>query len=151
MYNPAADKCFYAEKNNGAFLNNNRIFPSKCNDLNNSLLCTGFPYLHDEKYNLSFEIFKKFYDKSRGIRRLGSASLDLCFVGMGRFDGYYEYGLKPWDISAGSLIASESGCNVTDWNGKPLPNDGSRILCTNGKIHKEMINLLTRKEYELFF
>ena len=70
---------------------------------------------------------------------------------MGRFDGYYEYELKPWDISAGILIALESGCKVSDWNGKPPPYDGSRILCTNGEIHNQMIEILTKNKYKLFF
>jgi len=151
VYNPAADKCFYAEKNNGAFLNNNKINCTSCNTLTNSLLATGFPYLHDKRYDTSFNIFKDFYDKTRGIRRLGAASLDLCFVAMGRFDGFYEYELKPWDICAGALIVNESGGNVTDWDGAKVPFSGSRILATNSKIHSEMIKILTKKEYQLFF
>ncbi|SVE64576.1 uncharacterized protein METZ01_LOCUS517430, partial [marine metagenome] len=119
--------------------------------LSKSLLATGFPYLHDKKYDLSFEIFKQFYDKTRGIRRLGSASLDLCFVAMGRFDGYYEFGLKAWDICAGSLIAHEAGAKLSDWDNSQLPYDGSRILATNKKIHKEMVNILSNKNYDIFF
>ena len=151
VYNPAADKCFFAEKNNGAFLNNTSIKCTSSNTLSKSLLATGFPYLHDKKYDLSFEIFKKFYDKTRGIRRLGSASLDLCFVAMGRFDGYYEYGLKPWDICAGALIANEAGATVTDWDNSKLPHDGSRIIASNGLIHNEMIDILNTEKYNIFF
>ncbi|MBI64747.1 MAG: inositol monophosphatase [Candidatus Marinimicrobia bacterium] len=151
VYNPAANKCFYAEKNKGAFLNGKNINHTSSNTLTDSLIVTGFPYLHDLRYDVSFEIFKDFYDRTRGVRRLGAASLDLCFVAMGRFDGYYEYELKPWDICAGSLIASESGCKLSDWNGKSLPHDGSRILCTNGKIHNQMIEILTKNKYKLFF
>ena len=151
VYNPAADKCFYAEEAKGAFLNNKTINPSSSNSLSDSLLATGFPYLHDEKYDLSFNLFKDFYDRTRGLRRLGAAALDLCFVAMGRFDGFYEYNLNSWDICAGSLIAHEAGCKVSDWNGGTLPHDGSRILCTNGKIHSSMIDILTRKEYSIFF
>jgi len=151
VYNPAANKCFYAEKNKGAFLDGKTIKCTSSNTLSDSLLATGFPYLHDQKYDILFEIFKEFYDKTRGLRRLGSASLDLCFVAMGRLDGYYEYGLKPWDICAGSLIALESGCKVSDWDGSSLPYDGSRILCTNGKIHNKMINILKKDKYKLFF
>ena len=98
VYNPAANKCFYAEQNKGSFLDGTKLKCTSSNTLSDSLLVTGFPYLHDSKYNLSFELFKEFYDRTRGLRRLGAASLDLCFVAMGRFDGYYEYSLMPWDI-----------------------------------------------------
>tara|TARA_X000001036_G_scaffold232273_1_gene217003 strand:+ start:3410 stop:4222 length:813 start_codon:yes stop_codon:yes gene_type:complete len=151
VYNPAADKCFYAEKHKGAFLNGETICPQKSESLSDSLLATGFPYLHDEKYDLSFIIFKDFYDRTRGLRRLGAAALDLCFVAMGRFDGFYEYNLNSWDISAGSLIAHEAGCIVSDWDGSNLPLDGSRILCSNKRIHSKMVDILTKPEYSLFF
>jgi len=151
VYNPAVNKCFYAEKNRGAFLNGEEIYPTSTSKLNNCLLVTGFPYLHDEKYDLSFSIFKEFYDKTRGLRRLGSAALDLCFVAMGRFDGFYEFNLHSWDISAGALIASEAGALVSDWNGKKMPHDGSRILCANKNIHGEMIDVLNQKKYLIFY
>ncbi len=151
VYNPAANKCFYAEKDKGAFLNGVSIHPTKSDSLSNCLLATGFPYLHDEKYDLSFSIFKDFYDSTRGLRRLGAAALDLCFVAMGRFDGFYEFNLNSWDICAGSLIAHEAGCIVSDWDGSDLPHDGSRILCSNSKIHNEMVKILTNPEYSIFF
>ena len=151
VYNPAANKCFYAEKGKGAFLNEKQIFSTSSKTLSESLLATGFPYIHDRRYDLLFKLFKDFYDKTRGLRRLGAASLDLCFVGMGRFDGFYEYGLKPWDICAGEIIAKESGAIVTDWNGKKeLPKDGSRILAANKYIHGNMIKILSKQEYHLF-
>ena len=151
VYNPAADRCFYAEKNKGAFLNNNKIFSSKNKTLSDSLLVTGFPYLHDEKYHLSFNIFKEFYDQTRGVRRLGAAALDLCFVAMGRFDGFYEFNLNPWDICAGALIAHEAGALVTDWNGDMLTHDGNRILCANRNIHPLMIDILNSDKYSIFY
>ena len=151
VYNPAADKCFYAESGRGAFLNDKSIHASKSNSLLDSLIATGFPYLHDEKYDLSFSIFKDFYDRTRGVRRLGAAALDLCFVAMGRFDGFYEFNLNSWDICAGTLIAREAGCKVSDWNGGTLPHDGSRVLCTNEKIHSMMINILTKEKYSIFY
>ena len=151
VYNPAADKCFYAYDNQPAYLNNTIINVTNTKNINNCLLATGFPYLHDNRYDLSFEIFKDFYDITRGLRRLGAAALDLCFVAMGRFDGYYEYGLEPWDISAGSLIATEAGANVTDWDNSELPYDGSRILASNGKIHSQMVDILMKEKYNIFF
>ena len=151
VFNPAADKCFYAEINKGAYLNDNKINISSSTTLCDSLLSTGFPYLHDSRYHLSFELFKDFYDKTRGIRRLGAAALDLCFVAMGRFDGFYEFELNSWVIAAGSLIVKEAGGLVTDWDGKILPLNGKRILASNGRIHKEMIEILTNDKYKIFY
>ena len=151
VYNPAADKCFYAEYGKGAYLNKKEIQCTSSNTLSESLLVTGFPYLHDKRYYISFDIFKDFYDRTRGVRRLGAASLDLCFVAMGRFDGFYEFELKPWDVCAGSLIASESGASVTVWANSEVPYDGSRILASNGKIHSQMVDILTDEKYNIFF
>ena len=151
VYNPAADRCFYSELNKGAYLNSQRISVSKNRSLKESLLATGFPYLHDKKYELSFELFKEFYDSTRGIRRLGAAALDLCFVAMGRFDGFYEFNLNEWDIAAGALIASEAGAKVSDWNGNELPCDGARVLCTNKYIHGDMAKILTKEKYNIFY
>ena len=151
VYNPAADKLFYAIKNQGAFLNNKPISVTSSSTLSNSLLVTGFPYLHDKYYDLSFSIFKDFYDRTQGVRRLGAASLDLCFVAMGRFDGFYEFNLKPWDICAGALIAQEAGAICSDWDSSSLPESGKRILCTNGKIHNEMISVLNKDIYKIFY
>ncbi len=151
VYNPAADKCFHALKDNGAFLNNDSISTTSCNTLSDSLLVTGFPYTHDIKYNMLFTIFKDFYDSTRGVRRLGAAALDLCFVAMGRFDGFYEYGLNSWDICAGSLIVQEAGGIVCDWDGNKVNYNGTRILASNKNINNEMIEVLTKEEYSLFF
>ena len=151
VYNPAVDKCFYAETNKGAYLNNKKLNITSSTTLSDSLLVTGFPYLHDYKFDLSFDIFKEFYKRTRGIRRLGAASLDLCFVAMGRFDGFYEFELKSWDICAGALLVIEAGGKVTDWNGLECPQNGSRILASNGFIHEEMIKLLTNKKYRIFY
>jgi len=151
VYNPAADKMFYASNNNGAYLNEEIINISSSNTLSDSLIVTGFPYIHDKKWDVSFDIFKTVYSKTRGVRRLGAAALDLCFVAMGRFEGFYEFNLKPWDICAGSIIAKEAGAKVTDWNNKILPFSGKRVLATNGKIHNEMVNILTSKELDIFY
>ena len=142
---------FYATINNGSYLNEKTINISSSNTLNDSLIVTGFPYIHDKKWDISFDIFKTVYSKTRGVRRLGAAALDLCFVAMGRFEGFYEFNLKPWDICAGSIIAKEAGAKVTDWNDKILPFSGKRILATNGKIHNEMVNILTSKELDIFY
>ena len=151
VYNPAANKCFYAEKNRGSYLNNKKIQVSSSNTLSKSLIGTGFPYIHDKYYDLSFSIFKDFYDVTQGVRRLGVASLDLCFVAMGRFEGFYEFNLKPWDICGGALIAKEAGAICSDWNGSPMPQSGKRILCNNKKIHAEMIDILSKNKYKSFY
>lgn len=144
VYNPAANKCFWAEKNNGSFLNNLPIKVASTRTLSESLLTTGFPYIHDESYDKCFNHFKELYDKTQGIRRLGAASLDFCFVAMGRFEGFWEYGLQPWDVCAGALILEESGGKISDWDGSKIPSSCSRILATNGYIHSEMINILRK-------
>ena len=151
VYNPAANKLFSAKLNGGAYLNNRTIKPSLSNTLNDSLIVTGFPYLHDKRWDLSFDIFKDFYSHSQGVRRLGSAALDLCFVAMGRFEIFYEFNLKPWDICAGALIAEESGAKVTDWDGSNYPDSGQRILATKGHIHDEALSLLSNHDLNIYF
>ena len=144
VYNPAVNKCFTAQKGKGAFLNNKPIHPSSINTLSESLLVTGFPYTHNERFYKGFIHFKDLYSKTQGIRRLGAASLDFCFVAMGRFEGYWEFGLKPWDICAGDLIVKESGGITSDWNGSPMPFNGNRILATNQHIHNEIVSILSK-------
>ena len=142
VYNPAADKCFYAEKNGSAFLNGKSIHITSTNTLNSSLLVTGFPYIHDDKWEIGFDLFKELYGQTQGIRRLGAAALDFCFVAMGRFEGFWEVGLRPWDVCAGALILSEAGGKVSDWDGSTMSFTGTRVLATNSYIHSEMINVL---------
>ena len=151
VYNPAADKMFYASKNNNSYLNGNLINISSSKTLSDSLIVTGFPYLKDDKWDKSFDIFKDIYSQTRGVRRLGAAALDLCFVAMGRFEAFYEFNLKPWDICAGAIIAKEAGASVTDWNNKPYQFSGNRILATNTNIHKAMVDILTKDDYKVIF
>ena len=145
VYNPAADKCFWAEKNGGAFLNGEAIHITSINTLSNSLLVTGFPYTHDDRWRKGFDLFKTLYGKTQGLRRLGAAALDFCFVAMGRFEGFWEFGLQPWDVCAGALIVKEAGGAVSDWDDSPMPFSGNRILATNGHIHKEMLEVLGKE------
>ena len=142
VYNPAADKCFFAETNAGAYLNGNPIRTTSTITLDNSLLVTGFPYTHDNRYEKGFYLFKELYTRTQGIRRLGAASLDFCFVAMGRFEGFWEFGLQSWDICAGALILEEAGGKVSDWDGSKMPFSGTRVLATNFHIHDEMIDVL---------
>ena len=128
-----------------------KIKVSSSNTLSESLIVTGFPYLHDYKWEILFDLFKECYSKTRGVRRLGAAALDLCFVAMGRFEVFYEFKLKPWDICAGSIIAKEAGAKVTDWNDKDCPFSGVRILATNRKTHNEMVEILTLEKFKPFY
>ena len=144
VYNPSADKCFFAEKNGGAFLNGEAIHITSTNTLSNSLLVTGFPYTHDDSWRKGFDLFKELYGKTQGVRRLGAAALDFCFVAMGRFEGFWEFGLSPWDVCAGGIILTEAGGKVSDWDGSPMPFSGNRILATNGHIHGEMMDVLRK-------
>ena len=150
VYNPAANKLFFASLNKGAYLNDKKISVSSSKTLNKSLIVTGFPYLHDKKWEKSFLIFKDFYSRTQGVRRLGAAALDLCFVAMGRFEGFYEFNLKPWDICAGSLIVKEAGGSVTDWDGTACPDSGLRILSSNSHIHSQMQDVLKNDDYRIF-
>jgi myo-inositol-1(or 4)-monophosphatase len=142
IYNPAADKCFAAETNGGAYLNENPIQTTSTTALYNSLLVTGFPYIHDDRFEKGFILFKELYTRTQGIRRLGAASLDFCFVAMGRFEGFWEFGLQPWDVCAGALILEEAGGKVSDWDGSQMPFSGTRVLATNDHIHDEMLDIL---------
>lgn len=136
VYAPALNEIFHAEKGKGAFLNGKKIHVSKTKTVRNSLLVTGFPY-NNKKINLPY--FALMLDKSQAVRRLGSAAIDLCWTAAGRFDGYWEFGLKPWDIAAGALIVKEAGGLVTDTSGNLLDLFGADILATNKNIHKEII------------
>lgn len=137
VYAPVMDELFYAQRGKGAYLNGKRIKVSKTQKVANSLTVTGFPPTHKEQ-NLPY--FNKMIFECRAVRRLGSAALDLCYIAAGRFDGYWEFGLKPWDIAAGALIVEEAGGQVTDSNGNMLDLFGKDILATNSKIHKEIVN-----------
>ena len=151
VLNPIYNQCFHATRNGGSFLNNEPIKVTSTNTLSESLLVTGFPYIHDDRWSLSFTIFQDFYSRNHGMRRFGAASLDLCFVAMGRVDGFYEFELKPWDVCAGDLIVREAGGKTSDWDGvKKMPSSGKRVLATNRKIHSEMSEILMDGKYKIF-
>nr|HID59655.1 inositol monophosphatase [Desulfobacterales bacterium] len=142
VMNPVLHELFLAQKGRGATLNNRKICVSNTQVLAESLLVTGFPYnLKNLEQNL-IPRFKRCILASQGVRRLGSAALDLCYVACGRFDGFWEENLAPWDTAAGTLIAQESGALVTDFSCKPYDLGKKEILATNGRIHKELAALL---------
>lgn len=142
VYNPVSEEIFTAVRGQGASLNALPIKVSAINRLDNSLLGTGFPYNIRNTAETNLDHFGKFALRTQGIRRCGSAALDLCFVACGRLDGFWELDLKPWDIAAGTLIVREAGGVTTDFEGRELGMDGSKVLASNGRIHSEMMEVL---------
>ena len=142
VYNPMLDELFTSIKGEGAYLNGNRIRVSKIGDINKSLLATGFPYdIRDSKEN-NLNHFCNFAVRAQAIRRPGSAVLDLCYLAAGRFDGFWELKLYPWDMAASSLIVKEAGGMITDFRGGEFSIYKGEMLASNGLIHKEMIDIL---------
>lgn len=146
VYNPISGDMFYAQLGGGATLNGKSIHVSNTREIENSLLVTGFPYNLHERCKDLIRRFKDCLTASQGIRRLGSAALDLCYVACGRFDGFWEEGLNPWDTAAGGLIVKEAGGLITDFDGQAYQICRPEILATNGKIHAQMLDLLNQKE-----
>lgn len=144
VLNPISGELFTAIHGQGSHLNNRPIHVSSAATVQDSLLVTGFPYYVAEAADTLIPRFTQCLSNAQGIRRLGSAALDLCFVACGRFDGFWEENLKPWDTAAGMLVASEAGGVVTDYEGQPYHVDHKQILATNPYIHSEMIALLKR-------
>ena len=143
VYNPVLEETFLAEKGRGATLNGRPIHVSGTERLERSLLATGFPYDIRRTRDNNLNHFCNFALKAQAIRRAGSAALDLCYVGCGRFDGYWELRLKPWDVAAGSLIVEEAGGMVTAFDGGPFTIYSDNIVASNGRIHREMIQVLS--------
>jgi len=142
VYDVMQDIVYAAEKGSGATAKSVKIKVSENNNLQHSLLVTGFPYNIKKNPDKALERFTTLSKKSRGIRRLGSAAIDFCYVATGVFDGFWEVHLNPWDICAGNLIVEEAGGIVTDFDGKPIDIFTKRILCTNRKIHQKMIEVM---------
>ena len=146
VYNPILDEFFYAEAGKGAFLNEKPIGVSENSEFQRALVSTGFPYSGAENQeDLAWVIkrLEKILPKCQDIRRYGSASLDLCYVAKGSYDGFYEINLMPWDVSAGSLIVSEAGGVITNEFGAPYNMFEDRcIVASNGKVHKEFLEYL---------
>jgi myo-inositol-1(or 4)-monophosphatase len=142
VYDPLFDELFRAEIGKGAFLNGSRISVSRAKDLDRSFLTTGFPYDVREHADFYLRFFRQFMTKSVAIRRPGSAALDLCYVAAGRFDGYWELKIHSWDVAAGSLIVTEAGGRVTDFQNRPYNIYADEIIASNGLIHQEMLQVI---------
>ena len=134
-----AENLYWAVKGNGAFCNGEKISVSSRKSINDSLLITGFSYQHDSKWETNMKLFKDFTKISHGVRRIGSAAADLCYVASGKADAFWEIGLYPWDSAAGILLVDEAGGKVTRMDGRPYNIFDEQILATNNLIHDEML------------
>jgi myo-inositol-1(or 4)-monophosphatase len=137
VFNPFYNELYTAASGEGAAFNGKKIHVSKVATLSTSLLCTGFP-VRNRKASPNLQFYGDFTQHSHGVRRDGSAALDLACVAAGRFDGFWEFNLKKWDTAAGALLVEEAGGKVSDFEGKPYQLGGPVILATNGLIHEEM-------------
>src|SRR5215467_3644833 len=140
VYNPIYHELYAAARGEGATLNGKRIFASRNATLATSLLCTGFP-VHKRRANPNIHYYYDFTLRSHGVRRDGSAALDLASVACGRFEGFWEFGLNPWDTAAGTLLVREAGGTVTDFAGNPYQLGVRECLASNSLVHKEMQHL----------
>lgn len=146
VLNPLSGELFTAIKGTGAKLNGVPINVSTTQTMQDSLLATGFPYDLRHTMGPTIQRLQRCLGACRGIRRLGAAALDLCYVACGRFDGFWEQHLKPWDTAAGSLIAAEAGSQLTDFSAQPYSINKKEIVTSNGHIHRELLSLLRIKD-----
>lgn len=142
VYNPLTDELFSAELGNGAFSNGSPISPSNIENLDESLVITGFTHEFEWMVHQNIEYLKKFIYGTQGFRRDGSAALDLSYVASGRAEAFWEIGLNPWDVAAGALILKEAGGNITDFSGDEYDIYGKELLSSNGLIHSEMVDVI---------
>jgi myo-inositol-1(or 4)-monophosphatase len=143
IYDPTRAELFTAERGAGAFLNGQRLHVSAAAELIDALLVTGFPYdVHKHTADL-VTMFGAFLGRARAVRRLGSAALDLCYVAAGRFDGYWEQHLWPWDVAAGALVVAEAGGTVTGMDGSEFDPAAAHLVASNGRVHAAMLNVIS--------
>lgn len=142
VFEPNQQECFYSWKNGGAFLNGQQIFVSEAGLLNDCIIATGFPYSNYSRLEGFMETFTHLMKNTHGIRRLGSAALDLAYVACGRFDGFFEYGLHPWDSAAGSILVEEAGGIVSDFKGRRNFIFGEEILACNNLIYEPFLQII---------
>jgi myo-inositol-1(or 4)-monophosphatase len=135
IYAPVLDECFTARRGEGAEMNGAPIHVSSVERLSDAMVCTGF---QPSNYARNGKWFAAMSDRAQAVRRDGSAALDLAFVACGRFDGFWEFDLRPWDVAAGTLIVREAGGRVSQTTGEPARLDATSILVSNGRVHDEM-------------
>ncbi|MBL7764862.1 MAG: inositol monophosphatase [Chitinophagaceae bacterium] len=142
VFNPFMNELFFAERGKGAFLNNRKLTVSKNNQIESACLVTGFPYRWVDVGTDPIAVFERFIRLGLPVRRLGSAAIDLCWVAAGRFDGFWEYNLNPWDIAAGYLIIEEAGGRISNFSGDKYSVYDKQTLATNGHIHEQMLEVI---------
>lgn len=140
IFDPLRDEMFRAERGSGAWLNQRRIHVSKTGAIESSLVATGFPSRKRHR-NVNVHFYYQLAMLSHGVRRAGSAALDLAYVGCGRLDAFWEFGLNPWDVAAGVLLIEEAGGKCSDMHGGPLRMRGPHMLADNGAVHEEILKL----------
>lgn len=145
VYDPNRNELFTASKGSGAFLNERRIRVSRRIKLSDALIGTGFPYREFDKVDLYLSIFKELAEKTAGQRRPGAASLDLAYVACGRYDGFWEFGLAPWDMAAGALLISEAGGLVSDLRGEANYLETGNVIAGTPKIFAPLLKLIEEK------
>jgi myo-inositol-1(or 4)-monophosphatase len=144
IYQPVSGEIFYAEKGKGAELNGKKIKVSKTKQISDALVGTGFYYTRGERLLEEMKIFSDFNQVARGVRRPGSAALDLAYVASGRYDGFWERGLSSWDVAAGFLLVTEAGGKISNYGGKDTDIFEKEAVATNGKLHGAMIEIFKK-------
>lgn len=144
VYEVARGECFYARRGGGAFMNDEPIRVSERRSLSESLIATGFPVNNFSRLAPYFACLETFMRTTHGVRRIGAAAADICYLACGRFEGFFEYNLNPWDVAAAALIVSEAGGTVTDFSGGDHWLFGREIVCTNGKIQGEFMQTISK-------
>jgi myo-inositol-1(or 4)-monophosphatase len=145
VFNPVTDEMFYAERGKGAFLNDRRLRVSARDTMTDALIATGIPFHGRPGHQTFLTQLARIMPKVAGIRRMGTASLDLAYVAAGRFDGYWEMGLQPWDVAAGILLVREAGGFVSDLTGAKESLAKGDVLAANPKLHKPLMDMLAGK------
>jgi myo-inositol-1(or 4)-monophosphatase len=140
VFDPLRQEMFTAERGSGAWLNNRRIRVSSVNRLDSSLLCTGFP-TRRRHLNVNVHFYHQVAMATHGVRRTGSAAIDLAWVACGRLDGFWEFGLKPWDMAAGRLLVAEAGGRVSDMRDRPHDFNSPHLLADNGHLHEQIVEI----------
>ncbi len=146
IYDPSRNDLFTATRGRGAFLNDRRLRVSKRTRLKESLIGTGFPFRDFDKLEKYLQLFRRLTATTAGLRRPGAAALDLAYVAAGRFDGFFEYGLKPWDVAAGSLLVIEAGGLITDDTGGADYLTSGNVVCATPKIFPQLLGIIQGQE-----
>ncbi len=145
IYEINLDECFYAYKGGASYLNGNEIKVSQADALSKSLIATGFPYTKFERKSAYMDVFEYMMHNTHGLRRLGSAAADIAYVACGRFEAFYEYGLKPWDVAAGVIIVKNAGGNISDFKGGDDYIFGADFIASNQNVFDEFLGVVKEK------